>query len=186
MNRRFVLALSGATIALASLAAGCSSGTVADPTPVKTFKITPASSTRTPAPAASPSAASGAATAAATPSGAATSTAVATPSASAATPTAGAGAETKLELVELNIAFDKTELTASPGAVTIHVNNKDGGIPHNLHVFKGTSASGESVGATTIEAGPGEQELKLTLEAGAYFYQCDVHPPTMSGKLTVK
>lgn len=165
MNRRLIFTLSGVMIALASLAAGCSSGTEADPTPVKTFKITPASGTRTPA---------------------ATSRAATATTAAGATPTSGAGAETKLELVESNIAFDNTELTASPGAVTIHVNNKDGGIPHNLHVFKGTSASGESVGTTTIEAGPGEQELKLTLEAGTYFYQCDVHPPTMSGKLTVK
>jgi plastocyanin len=177
MNRRLIFTLSGVLIALASLAAGCSSGTEADPTPVKTFKITPASGTRTPATAAP---------AATKPAAAASPSAGASPSAAAASPTSGAGAETKLELVESNIAFDKTELTASPGAVTIHVNNKDGGIPHNLHVFKGSSASGESVGTTAIEAGPGEQDLKLTLAAGDYFFQCDVHPPTMSGKLTVK
>jgi plastocyanin len=70
--------------------------------------------------------------------------------------------------------------------VTIQFANKDSGVPHNLHVFQGVDAKGDSVGETDIASGPVTQNLKLNLAAGGYFYRCDAHPTTMNGTLTVQ
>ena len=178
-----------AAVALLSLgvfAAACGSTNETDPTPVKTFKITPASggqATSTP---------SGGATG--TPLGQATGTPSGQTTATTAAGTAttepgggdGGGGSTTLELAGANTIFDKTKLEAPAGEITIDFDNKDSGIPHNVHVHKGEKVGDPSVGATDLEAGPVKQTLKLTLEAGKYYYQCDAHPATMNGILTVQ
>jgi plastocyanin len=144
-------------LGLALTVVSCANSTEADPTPVRTFKITPA----------------------------APRTAVATASPSvvgAATGSAGGG----IDIVGRDTKFDVTELSASAGVVTIRFDNLDAGIVHNLHVFRGASAQGESVGQTTFAAGPVKQELQVNLSAGAYFFECDAHPTTMKGTLTVQ
>ena len=107
-----------------------------------------------------------------------TPTAAATPAANAQT----------LTVVGENIAFDKTTLSANASApITIDFDNKDDGVDHNIHFFKGADASGASVGATDVAAGPVKQTLNLgTLAPGTYYYHCDVHPDAMTGTLTVK
>jgi plastocyanin len=155
-------AAGAAILVLAGLAAACGNSQGEDPTPVSTFLITPGAS-RTPG------------------------TAVASPSAPAQTPAATPGTQTAgnaLTVVAKNIQFDKSELEATAGAVTITLDNQDSGVPHNIHVFKGDSPSGASVGATSINPGPDKSTLNLTLEAGEYYYHCDVHP-NMKGSLTV-
>jgi plastocyanin len=91
-----------------------------------------------------------------------------------------------LTLVSKNTLYDKTELSAKAGEITIKHDNQDPGIVHNVHVYKGSDATGEDMGATELEAGPGQQTLVLNLEPGEYFYVCDAHPATMSGTLTVE
>ena len=137
----------------------CGSAANVDPTPVQTFKITPAAKTTLPGSPVAPTAA-----------------AIASP--------AAPGAE--IMLVGQDLKFDKTALTASVGPITIKFSNEDGGVPHNLQVFEGTDAKGKSVGQTDLVPGPIEQELKLDLTAGEYYYHCDVHPTTMKGTLTVR
>jgi plastocyanin len=119
---------------------------------------------------------------------------VVTPSTSAAaSPTTGAAAATSpaasggttLALTAQSIQFDKTKLEANAGTVTIEFDNKDSGIPHNVHVYKGSDATGDSVGMTDIATGPTTQTLTIDLAASTYYYQCDVHPTTMNGTLTV-
>jgi plastocyanin len=147
-------------VVAAALLAACGETSSADPTPVQTWKITPASggpATSTPAPAAE------------------------TPT----QPSGTGGDETVLQLVGANTLFDKDELEAPAGTITIEFDNRDGGILHNVNVFAGEDATGESVGATELEVGPIKQTLTLELEPGSYFYQCDAHPATMSGTLTV-
>lgn len=125
--------------------------------------------------------------------GTATATTEATTSATApaeGSPTA-AGSETpgqgtQLELVAKNISFDKTELTAPAGPITITMMNEDNGTPHNLHVFKGTDASGESEGSTEVNPGPNTESLSIDLQPGTYYFHCDVHPTQMFGTLTVQ
>ncbi|MBI5284905.1 MAG: cupredoxin domain-containing protein [Chloroflexi bacterium] len=107
------------------------------------------------------------------------------PAAAAAAPTTAAAAPSSLVLVASNILFDKKELSAAAGAVTLDLDNQDAGVPHNLHVFSGASATGDSLGATALEAGPTRQSLKLDLSKGQYFFVCDVHPTTMTGTITV-
>ncbi|TAK72592.1 MAG: hypothetical protein EPO22_00470 [Dehalococcoidia bacterium] len=179
--------LMAAVFALSALvvfgATACSSsGKSADPTPVQTFKITPSAGGAATKP---PSAA----TAAATPTGAATAaaTSAASPAAtSGATPAATTGGGgTKLVLIAQNLQWDKTELSAPAGPISFEVDNQDPGQPHNLHIWKGTDVTGEDMGMTQLNVGPSKDTLDLTLEKGEYFYQCDVHPTTMLGKLTV-
>jgi plastocyanin len=148
-------------VVAAVLLGACGETSNADPTPVQTWKITPAS---------------GGGVATATPA-----TADETPT----QPSGSGGGETVLQLVGANTLFDKDELDAPAGTITIEFDNKDGGIPHNVNVFAGEDATGESVGATELEVGPVQQTLTLVLEPGTYFYQCDAHPATMAGILTV-
>jgi plastocyanin len=104
----------------------------------------------------------------------------------AATASGDAGQGTTLTLVAKDTLFDKSELKAKPGDVTIVMDNQDPGIPHNLHVFKGTDSKGQDMGVTEIEAGPVKQTLKLNLTGGEYFLVCDVHPATATAKLKVE
>lgn len=94
------------------------------------------------------------------------------------------GAST-ITLVAKNTLWDKTKLEARAGEITFEVDNQDGGIVHNIHVYKGQDADGEDVGATELEAGPTVQTLKLDLEPGEYFFVCDAHPATMAGTIEV-
>lgn len=157
----------GGIAALAVLAispvvlAGCGEPAPTDPTPVKTWKITPA--------------ATGVGGETPTPEPVATKAPV-TPSAEG----------TILELKGVSSTFDVTELSAPAGPIAIRFDNQDSGVIHNVAVYPGDDASEEPLGATELESGPIEQELKLTLESGDYFYQCDAHPTTMKGTLEVE
>lgn len=102
-----------------------------------------------------------------------------------ATVTAGPTGDSTLKVVGKDIAFDRTELVANSGAIQIEFDNQDNAIPHNFHVFRGNGSSGESIDLTTITSGPVVQRLDLQLEAGTYFFQCDVHPNQMKGTLAV-
>lgn len=178
MGRKIITGALMIGIAL-TVGIACGSSKDNDPTPVTQFKITPASGVPTAAASATPASQP---TAAASPvQGTPTAQATVAPQATA---TSGGGGGT-ISIAALNILFDKATLTASTGTVKIEFDNKDGGIPHNINVFDGKDATGKSLGATAIEAGPVKQELTLDLKAGAYFYQCDVHPTTMTGTLTV-
>ena len=96
------------------------------------------------------------------------------------------GASNELTIVSKNTLFNPTELKAPAGEITITHDNQDGGIIHNVRVYKGEDAEGEDMGGTDLEAGPIVQTLKLTLEQGEYFYVCQTHPATMYGKLEVE
>jgi mono/diheme cytochrome c family protein/plastocyanin len=96
-------------------------------------------------------------------------------------------ASTELKIVGQSILFDTNKLLGVAGKeLTVTFDNKDAGIPHNIHFYKGEDVTGEDVGQTDIEPGPVVQTLKLgPLDAGRYFYLCDVHPGTMEGILTI-
>lgn len=167
MTSRKRLAAAGMliTLALAAYAgSGCGGTTSADPTPVKTFKITPAAD--------------------ATTAPGTTETAPA-PTAPAATPDDPGGAE-PIAIAGISSAFDVEEIEADAGTITIEFDNRDAGVIHNIHFFEGDDADGESIAETELEVGPIEQTLTFDAEPGEYFYQCDAHPTTMSGKLTVR
>jgi plastocyanin len=100
--------------------------------------------------------------------------------ADATTTTVGTSGAGTIELVARNISFDRTSLATGTGTVTFVYDNRDRGIPHNLHV------SGPGIDQrTSIEPGPVRQRLTLRLPPGSYTYICDVHPQQMRGRLTV-
>jgi plastocyanin len=170
--RRWI-ALAALSLALVGGAA-CGNAEESDPTPVQTFKITPAATRSPSAPATEP-----AAETATVPAGETATEPI------EETATAPSGEGTTLEVVGLNTLFDVQELTAPAGTITVVFDNRDGGIVHNIHFYRGTDATGEDIAATELEPGPVVQELTMELEPGEYFYVCDAHPATMTGILTV-
>lgn len=142
-----------------ALSVACGSTVEQDPTPITTQPITPAAPRTV--------------VATATPEPAATTDPNATPSAG-----------TTLTVVADNIEFDTDELDAPAGSITFILDNQDTGVPHNIHIYKGDDADGESMGKTPLKNGDSIDEITLTLEAGEYFFVCDAHP-NMKGTLTV-
>jgi plastocyanin len=99
---------------------------------------------------------------------------------------AGAGPEIEAE----GIAYSTDALQAAAGqAFTVAFNNKDDGIPHTFSIYESAGAvdAGEDPLASTGQVlGPAEETLDVEpLDAGEYYFQCDVHP-TMNGTLTVQ
>jgi cytochrome c oxidase subunit 2 len=98
-------------------------------------------------------------------------------------PSDGEGGLT-LPLVALNIAFDQTALTAPADTpFRIELDNQDAGVPHNVEI---KDAAGTSVFKGDIFNGVEKRVYDVpALEAGAYPFQCTVHP-NMAGTLTVQ
>jgi plastocyanin len=97
----------------------------------------------------------------------------------------GAEASTTLKLAAdpTELAFDKTELEAKPGKVTIDFDNPSA-IPHNVVILEDGK---ELAGFEPIAEG--EESVEADLEAGTYEFICSVpgHAQAgMKGTLTVK
>jgi plastocyanin len=106
-----------------------------------------------------------------------------TPGAGDSTPGAG-GAASTLEISSKDIeSFSTDQLQAPAGTITIVYTNQEDGVIHNLALFE-EEGDTQEIASTDLEAGPGEQRLTVTLEAGEYYYACQVHP-NMNGTLTV-
>jgi len=82
------------------------------------------------------------------------------------------------------IAFDKSELTLPAGMeAPLPFDNQDSGIPHNVSIY--TEEGGEALFQGEIITGPEKIDYPVpALEAGTYYFQCDVHPQ-MNGTVTV-
>ncbi len=115
---------------------------------------------------------------------------VATRTATSETPGAGGGAlietpQPPIKISVSNIKFDQTQLMASPGKITIEFDNNDANVTHNFALYKSAADTSTPLGATPITVGPDKQTLTITLDQGEYYYQCEVHPQLMNGKLIV-
>jgi plastocyanin len=84
--------------------------------------------------------------------------------------------------------FSQTTLSApATEDFAICFENQDQGVQHNVNVFDQPPPDGTSFAAGTIIVGPAQELLDVPGQpAGSYFYQCDVHPTTMTGTLTVE
>lgn len=84
--------------------------------------------------------------------------------------------------------FDKTSLVALAGQeFSVTLRNK-GKVPHNIHFLdkKGGTTLVEGAEGKILKAGESET-IKFTVPtAGAYYFQCDLHPDQMTGQLTVQ
>lgn len=104
----------------------------------------------------------------------------------------GGGAEggdstpaTRLVVVAKDERFEPTQLQAPAGSVSVELDNRDEAILHNIRFYKGTSADGTLVRKSDIKRGIRSDTLKLKLDEGTYFYDCEVHPASMTGTLKV-
>jgi plastocyanin len=96
--------------------------------------------------------------------------------------TAAAGATLELANDGNELKFDKTELTASAGTVTIKFTN-DSSIQHNVAL---EDADGKSLGEGELVADGGTSEVTADLKPGTYTYYCTPHKSAgMTGTLTV-
>jgi plastocyanin len=90
-----------------------------------------------------------------------------------------------LTLAALNVAFDKTELTAPADApFKIEFDNQEP-IQHNVAIHQG-SPTGPEVFRGEVFTGPAKMTYDVPpLPAGTYGFVCSVHP-NMTGTLTVE
>ena len=84
-----------------------------------------------------------------------------------------------------SLVFDTSELSLPSGAPSvIAFDNRDDGIPHNVSIY--TEQGGTPLFEGEIVSGPTQIEYEVPpQEPGEYFFQCDVHPTTMTGTVTV-
>ena len=82
------------------------------------------------------------------------------------------------------LEFDTTELSLPAGAASvISFENRDPD-PHNISIY--TEQGGEQLFEGEVVPGPTQIDYEVPpQEPGEYFFQCDVHPTTMTGTLTV-
>jgi plastocyanin len=167
MRRSLLIALALA-LALALVAVACA------PTAAPGWTYAPP----TPAPSVNPSASSGPSAAPSTEASGAPSGA---PSASA-TPSGSGGAST-VQVSALNVTFEQQAISAPANAAfTIHFDNKDAGIQHNVEI---RDASNMSMYKGEFVTGPAQADYAVPpLPAGAYTFNCTIHP-NMTGPLTV-
>lgn len=100
---------------------------------------------------------------------------------------ATAGTSATLNLVAKNVMFDTSDLSVSANAAfTIHFDNQDAGIPHNVAIYTDKSAT-TNLFRGQIVTGPATQDYAVPpLQPGTYYFRCDVHPTVMFGTFTVK
>jgi nitrite reductase (NO-forming) len=110
------------------------------------------------------------------------------PSTGSAPPSADCSPKgTHLALVAKNSAFDASCLAAPAGkAFTIAFDNQDPGVPHNIAIYTDASAA-TALFTGDLVTGPKKVTYDVpALDAGTYYFRCDVHPTTMNGTFVVK
>ena len=110
-----------------------------------------------------------------------------TSGAATAASTTGTVQDGKLTLIAAQVHFDLSAIDAPAGhGFTLVFENQDT-LPHNVAIFKGSDDKGTNVFRGPIDQGPKTDDYQVpALAAGTYFFQCDVHPGSMFGTLTVK
>ena len=89
-----------------------------------------------------------------------------------------------LDIVALNVAFDVNCLVAPAGEpFEINFDNQDAGIPHNVAIYTDSSAATSLFVGETFNGVDQRAYAVDPLDAGSYFFRCDVHPTTMTGTL---
>ena len=97
-----------------------------------------------------------------------------------------APASADLNLVAKAVVFDESCLAApADQTITLMFDNQDAGTTHNVAIYP-TGDGAKAVFTGDLEVGPTMTTYTVKgLPAGTYRFQCDVHPATMSGTLTV-
>lgn len=101
-------------------------------------------------------------------------------------PSGATGGGPSVDITAHNIAFSQASVTAPANtAFTIHFDNQDQGIPHDVAIAQG-SPTGQQVFKGDLVTGPAAADYHVpALPAGTYSFVCTVHP-NMTGTLTVQ
>ena len=100
-------------------------------------------------------------------------------------PMPGGGGGAPVPLAAQGFAFNVSELSLpaeTPSVIAF--DNQDQGVPHNVSIY--TSQGGDPLFEGEIITGPAKIDYQIPQMAdGEYFFQCDVHPTTMAGTVSV-
>src|SRR5512132_1418914 len=96
----------------------------------------------------------------------------------------GGGEKPVVTLAAANIAFEPTSLTVPAGeAFTLRFHNEDANTQHNVQIFDDPKFAGTPLFSGALITGVRQTDYEVEpLEAGTYFFHCEVHP-TMTGKM---
>jgi plastocyanin len=84
------------------------------------------------------------------------------------------------------LKWDRNKLTVAAGQpVTITMVNEDTGVPHDLVIYRDPART-QIVAKTEQCTAPCQEELRVTLPADKYYYNCSIHPVEMRGELEAK
>ncbi|MFN2594060.1 MAG: cupredoxin domain-containing protein, partial [Actinomycetota bacterium] len=110
-----------------------------------------------------------------------TSAAPPTNSPSASAPASGGG----LSITAHNVAFDTSELNVPAAGGTLSFVNQDS-TTHNFAIFKDKSATDQLFKSPDVGANQTVEIDIPKLDKGSYYFECQYHPTSMNGTLTVK
>ena len=99
----------------------------------------------------------------------------------------GGGEETgAITLSAANVAFDTNQLSLpADEETTVQFVNEDSA-PHNFSIYEDESAEQDLFVGRNVD-GASETDYDIpALEAGEYFFRCDLHPTSMVGTVTVE
>ncbi|MDP9296725.1 MAG: cupredoxin domain-containing protein, partial [Actinomycetota bacterium] len=124
------------------------------------------------------------------PGGGATPSAGGPPATTGGAPPPGGTSAGPIDVTAQNLAFDKTSLSLPANTqVTIHFTNNDAATAHNIGIYSAdpaTDPSAKELFKGDPVTGPGSTDYTVNpLPAGSYYFQCDFHPDTMKGTVTV-
>jgi plastocyanin len=100
----------------------------------------------------------------------------------------GGGTSVTSKVTASGLAFDTSEIDlAANKPTTLTFDNQDSGVTHNIAIYKSSSDLTSPLFRGDAVTGPNSAPYKLpALKPGTYYFQCDYHPTTMNGTVTVK
>ncbi|MFN2595567.1 MAG: cupredoxin domain-containing protein [Actinomycetota bacterium] len=108
-----------------------------------------------------------------------------THAAAASNPAPAAASASGLSITAHNVAFNTSDLTVPAKGGTLSFVNQDS-TTHNFAIFKDKSAKDQLFKSPDVGANQTVEIDIPKLDKGSYYFECQYHPTSMNGTLTVK